>query len=124
MIAGPFESHTLAGRRFVCDGDDDAVIQMNGKTNELKPNGDSSNRVIQARVTGLLEGTNLVFDPENGDVEFLDDLKNKGVPFDYSGTTNDGIIYSGSVVISGELKYSFKNGTVAVTLAGTFEKQG
>ena len=124
MVAGPFESHTLSGRRFVCDADDDAVLQMNGKTNELKPNGDSSTRVIQSRVTGLLEGTNIVFDPANGDVEFLDKLKNDGTTFDYSGTTNDGIIYSGSVVISGELKYSFKNGTVAVTLAGTFEKQG
>lgn len=124
MIAGPFESHTLAGRRFVCDADDDAVLQNNGKNNELKPNGDATNRVIQSRVTGRLEGTNIIYDAAMGDVEFLDDLKDKGEPFDYSGTTNDGVIYSGSVVIEGELKYSFKNGTVAVTLTGTFERQG
>jgi hypothetical protein len=57
-------------------------------------------------------------------VEFLTDLKNKGIPFDYSGTTNDGIIYSGSVVITGDLKYDYKAGTVSTTLMGTFEKQG
>ena len=124
MIAGPFESHTLAGRRFVCDADDDAQIQMNGKSNEVKPAGDATNRVIQTRVPGTLEGTNIVFDPERGDVEFLQDLKDKGAPFDYSGTTNDGIIYSGSVVLTGDLKFSFKNGTVPITLSGTFEKQG
>jgi hypothetical protein len=124
MIAEPFESHTLAGRRFVCDGDDDAVLQLNGENNEMKPNGDSSNRVIQTRTIGTLEGTNLEFDPERGDVEFLQDLKDRGATFDYSGTTNDGTIYSGSVVITGELKFSLKNGTVPVTLSGTFEKQG
>jgi len=124
MLAGPFESHTIAGRRFVCDGDDDAVMQMNGKQNEMKPSGDSSNRVIQSRVPGVLEGTNIVFDPERGDVEFLQDIKDRGATVDYSGTTNDGIIYSGSVVITGDLKFSFKNGTVPITLSGTFEKQG
>jgi hypothetical protein len=124
MEAGPFESHTIAGRRFTCDGDDDAVLQMNGKKNELKPNGDGTNRVTQSRVPGVLEGSNIIFDPEAGDVEFLEDVKNKGKFVDYSGTTNDGVIYSGSVVITGELKFSFKNGTVPVTLSGTFEKQG
>jgi len=124
MIAGPFESHTLSGRRFVCDADDDAQLTMNGKNNEVKPNGDSSNRVIQSRVVGTLEGTNIVFDPERGDVEYLQDLKERGAAFDYSGTTNDGTIYSGSVVLTGDLKFSFKNGTVSITLSGTFEKQG
>ena len=124
MIAGPFESHTLAGRRFVCDGGDDAILQFNGKNNEMRPNGDSTNRVVQSRVVGSLEGTNLVFDIDRGDQEFLQDLKNRGESFDYSGTTNDGIIYSGSVVITGEVKFSHANGTVPITLSGTFEKQG
>jgi hypothetical protein len=124
MNAGPFESHTIAGRRFVCDGDDDAQLQPNGKNNELKPNGDGTNRNTQSRVVGKIEGSNIVYDPEAGDVEFLEDIKNKGKPVDYSGTTNDGIIYSGLVYITGDLKFSFKNGTVPVTLSGTFEKQG
>ena len=124
MIAGPFESHTLAGRRFVCDADDDAILRMNGFDNELKPNGDGTNRVLQSRAVGSIEGTNLEFDPERGDVEFLEELKNKGEHFDYSGTTNDGTIYTGNVVITGELKFSFKNGTVPITFMGTFEKQG
>lgn len=124
MIAGPFESHTIAGRRFVCDADDDAVLQMNGKNNELKPNGDNSNRVLQSRVVGSLEGSNIVFDEATDDEEFLTDIKDRGATVDYSGTTNDGVIYSGSVVITGDLKFSHKNGTVSITLSGVFEKQG
>jgi hypothetical protein len=124
MIAGPFESQTFAGRRFVVDGDDDAVLDMGGKNNEYKANGDNTGRVLQSRAMGTLEGSNLAFDPESGDVEYLVDLKNKGKPFDWSGTANDGTIYSGSVVITGELKFSYKNGTVPVTVSGHFEKQG
>jgi hypothetical protein len=124
MTAGPFESHTLAGRRFACDGEDDAVLNLGGKNNEIVPNGDGTNRNKQTRVVGTLEGTNLIFDPENSDIEYLADLKNGGKLFDYSGTTNDGIIYSGLVQIVDELKFSFKEGTVEITLSGTFEKQG
>jgi hypothetical protein len=124
MIAGPFESHTLGGRRFACDAEDDAVLNLGGRNNEIVPNGDGTTRNKQTRVVGNIEGTNLVFDLENGDVEYLSDLKNGGLLFDYSGTTNDGIIYSGSVQIVDDLKFSFKEGTVEVTLSGSFEKQG
>ncbi len=116
MIAGPFESHTLGGRRFACDADDDAQLTLNGKNSELKPNGDGTSRNTQTRVIGKIEGSNIVFDPEAGDVEYLNELRDKGKPFDYSGTANDGTIYSGSVYLTGDLKFSFKNGTVPVTL--------
>jgi hypothetical protein len=124
MIAGPFESHTLNGRRFVPDGEDSAQLQLNGKSNEVKPAGDGTNRVIQSRIAGTLEGSNLVFDPANGDDDFLQELRNGGKFFDYSGTSNDGIIWAGSVQITGDLKFDYKAGTVSVTLTGTFQKQG
>lgn len=124
MIGGPFTSHTLNGRRFVCDAEDTAQIQPQGRNNEGKPNGDGSIRFTQSRVAGTLEGTNLVFDPANGDDDFLLELKDTGIPFDYSGTANDGTVWSGSCQITGELKFDYKEGTVPVTLTGTFQKQG
>jgi hypothetical protein len=124
MVGGPFSSHTLSGRRFVCDGEDTAQIQIQGRNNEGKPNGDGSIRFIQSRVAGILEGTNLVFDPANGDDDFLLELKDTGEPFDYSGTANDGTVWAGNVQITGELKFDYKEGTVPVTLTGTFQKQG
>lgn len=124
MVGGPFISHTLSGRRFTCDAEDSATIQVQGRNNEAKPNGDGSVRYTQSRVSGVLEGTNLVFDPANGDDDFLNELKESGKPFDYSGTANDGTVWAGSVQITGELKYNYKDGVVPVTLSGIFQKQG
>jgi hypothetical protein len=124
MVGGPFISHTLAGRRFVCDAEDTAQIQPQGRNNEGKANGDGTIRFTQSRVVGTLEGTNLVFDPANGDDDYLMELKETGIPFDYSGEANDGTIWAGSVQITGDLKFDYKEGTVPVTLTGTFQKQG
>jgi len=124
MIGGPFESHVLGGRRFTCDAEDTAQIQLQGKENEGKMNGDGTIRYTQKRVPGILEGTNLIFDPANGDDDYLDELKNKGKPFDYSGTANDGTVIAGTVQITGELKFNYKEGVVPVTLTGMFQKQG
>jgi hypothetical protein len=44
--------------------------------------------------------------------------------FDYSGTANDGVIYSGSMQITDDLKFDFKEGTVSVTMKGHVIKQG
>ena len=124
MIGGPFTSHVLNGRRFVCDADDTAQIQVQGKSNEAKSNGDGSIRFIQSRVPGTLEGTNLVFDPANGDDDYLIELRDSGLPFDLSSTANDGTVWSGSVQITGDLKFDYKEGTVPVTFSGQFQKQG
>ena len=124
MNAGPFESHVIGGRRFVCDAEDTAQLQFQGRDNEVKPNGDGSLRNTQTRVAGTLEGTNLVFDPDNGDDDYLLNVKDEGKFVDYSGTTNDGGVIAGSVQITGELKFDYKTGTVPVTLTGTFQKQG
>jgi len=123
-VGGPFESHTFNGRRFVCDADDDAQIQKQGFSNEVKPNGDGSLRLLKGRVPGTLEGSNIQYDPANGDDDFLVDLKDKKEWINYSGTECDGTVWTGRVQITGDLKFSTKNKTVPVTLTGIFEKQG
>lgn len=124
MIAGPFESHTLGGRRFSCDAEDDTKLKLSGKSNEVKPNGDGSMRVIQKREIASIDGVNLVIDLDNGDDEYLQDLRNSGKMFDYSGTTNDGTVWSGSVQIVDDVEISFKEGTASISLKGNVEKQG
>ena len=124
MIGGPFVSHTIAGRRFTCDAEDTAQIQPQGKTNEGKMNGDGTMRNTQSRVIGTLEGTNLVFDPANGDDDFLLKIRDDGKFVDYSGEANDGTIWAGNIIITGDLKFDYKTGSVPVTFTGTFQKQG
>jgi hypothetical protein len=124
MVAGPFESHTLGGRRFACDAEDAIQMQLSGKSNDVVPNGDGTSRVKQSRVVASIEGANLSFDPDAGDPEYLQELRDSGKPFDYSGTANDGTIYAGSMQITDDLKFDFKEGTVSVTLKGSVQKQG
>jgi len=124
MVAGPFESHIIGGRRFVCDSEDAALLKFQGRENEVKTNGDGSLRNTQKRVPGILEGSNIVFDPESGDDDFLIEKQKAGKFIDYSGTTNDGQVVAGSVQITGELKFNYKEGVVPVTLTGQFQKQG
>jgi hypothetical protein len=81
-------------------------------------------RNTQSRVIGTLEGTNLVFDPANGDDDFLIKVRDEGKFVDYSGTANDGTVWAGNVIITGDLKFDYKAGTVPITLSGTFQKQG
>ncbi len=124
MVAGPFESHTFNGRRFACDAEDDVKLKLSGKNNEVKPNGDGTTRVTQQRTIASLDGINLVIDLDNGDDEFLQDLKDSGEMFDYSGTTNDGVVWSGKMQIVDDMEISFKEGTASVSLQGHLEKQG
>ena len=124
FVGGPFESHTINGRRFVCDADDDAQIQPQGLNNEIKMNGDGSMRLLKGRVAGSLEGTNLCYDPANGDDDFLIEARDSKEMLNYSGTECDGTIWTGLVQITGDLKFSAKNRTVPITLVGTFQKQG
>jgi len=124
FVGGPFESHTIDGRRFVCDSDDDAQLQIQGLGNEVKMAGDGSMRLLKSRVAGTLEGTNLVYDESNGDDDFLIESRDKKEFLNYSGTEVDGTIWTGLVQITGDLKFSAKTKTVPVTLTGTFQKQG
>jgi hypothetical protein len=124
MIGGPFVSHTIAGRRFVCDSEDTAQIQVQGKSNEAKMNGDGTIRNTQSRVPGNLEGSNIIFDPANGDDDFLNKIRDEGKFVDYSGEANDGTIWAGSILITGDLKFDYKEGSVPLTFTGTFQKQG
>jgi hypothetical protein len=124
MLAGPFVSHALGGRRFGCDAEDAVQMQLGGKSNDVVPNGDGTSRVKQSRVVASIEGSNFTFDPENGDPEYLQELRDSGKMFDYSGTTNDGTIYAGSMQITDDLKFDFKEGTVPVTMKGHVTKQG
>jgi hypothetical protein len=124
MIAGPFQSHTFSGRTYKCDAEDDVTITIGGRQNEVVPNGDGTTRVKQTRLVGTMEGINLVCDPATDDMNYLLELQEKGEPFDYSGTTNDGTIWTGKIQISDRPKLSHKEGTMEVTLVGDFEIQG
>jgi hypothetical protein len=80
--------------------------------------------MTKERVPGTLEGSNIYYDSSNGDDDYLRNLRDGKDWIEYSGTECDGIIWTGRVQITGDLKFSTKNKSVPITLTGNFQKQG
>ena len=126
MASGPAESITIAGRRFVCNADDDVNIQLPGWTNEIKMHGDGSSHNAKSRKPGKIDSLNVYIDHERKDLEYLQEQADKHSNLDISLTLCDGIVYAGSMQITGDATAEgTKEGYAPLTLEGpTLEQQG
>jgi hypothetical protein len=126
MAAGPAESLIIAGRRFVCNADDDVNIRLPGFTNEVKMHGDGSAHSSKSRKAGRISSLNLYVNNEENDLEYLQEQMDKHEFLDISLTMCDGTVYAGSMVIVGEsTEEAIKEGWAPIEFEGpTLEKQG
>ena len=124
MASGCVESIVINGRRFTCDAEDTCEITYDGKNNEVKPNGDGTNRVVQSRHPGAIEGLHIVLDEDNDDMEFLKETQDSGEFFDVSATMVNGTVIGGSMQLTDAVKADMKEGTAEITLNGSCEKLG
>lgn len=120
---GPIESLVYDGRRFAVDGESDIERILGGKSNEAKPNGDGTNRVVQSAVVAQANTVPLVIDDARGDQEFLVERQTAGIPKDVTITLASGVIYAGSMVITEPIPVSSKESTAEVSFAGTLFQQ-
>ena len=125
MASGPAESITIAGRRFVCNSDDDVSVQLPGWTNETKMHGDGSAHTSKSRKPGKIDGLNVYIDHERDDLEYLQEQADKHSNLDISLTFCDGTIYAGSMQIVGDsTAEGTKESYAPITLEGAhLEKQ-
>lgn len=122
MAGGPFESIVIAGRRFTCDADDTAEITYPGFENEVKPNGDGTQRLVKSRHMGKIEGLNIVIDNAREDMEFLKEKQDSLDFLSVSGTYVDGTVVSGEMQLTDAVALDSKEMTAEITLEGTLEK--
>lgn len=122
MAGGPIESIVIAGRRFTSDGEDTGKITYPGFDNEVKPNGDGTNRLVKSRHAGKIEGLNLVIDNTRGDMEFLKDKQDSLEFLSVSATLVDGTVVSGEMQVTDAVPLDTKEMTAEVTLEGSLEK--
>jgi hypothetical protein len=125
MASGPAESVTIAGRRFVCNSDDDVSIQLPGWTNEVKMHGDGTAHNAKSRKPGKIDGLNVYASHEDDGLEYLQECADRHENLDISLTLCDGTVYAGSMQITGDsTAEGTKEGFTPVTLEGpTLEKQ-
>ena len=125
-MAGSLVEFSVNGRSFKAAADADGNTKLGGKENEFMANGDGiSGRVVQTVVGWSFTGVNFNIDDENGDLEFLQDIADKGRFVPCKAVYSDGSVRAGSGVVTGEIAVSSFNGTAPLTFegAGKFQLQ-
>lgn len=121
---GPLESITLDNRRFSVDGEANVMLSLGGYTNEIKPNGDGTFRIIKTAKVAKLKACPIVIDNARGDMEFIQERMNLSEPFSAFATEVDGTVWEGSVMISGDPEKSTKESTMEIEVHGQLNRQG
>ena len=118
-MPGSIVEVSVDGRSYKAANDADGATKFGGYENEFQANGDGqTGRLIQTRVGWSFSGAAIAIDDQNGDLEFLENIKALGrfvpIKFVYA----DGTVRSGSGNITGELAVSSMSGTADVTFEG------
>ncbi len=117
-VSGSIESVAIHGRRFAVAADAESQRKLGGFENELQANGDGTGRTVQTRVNWMLDGLSLEIDDDIGDLEFLQDIADRGANGFITITYASGIVYQGTGTVIGELQGSSQNATGSVGLSG------
>lgn len=115
---GAFESIVLDKLRFTCDAEDEPEITLQGFTNEVIPNSDGTVRVKKTRHAGKIESLKIQIDLDRGDLEAVQEMKDRVELIPVSGTLTNGKIVSGEVQITEDEAYNAADGTMEITLEG------
>jgi len=119
---GPIRTVAIGGREFRCPGDATPSIHLGGFTAEYEANGDGKTaRKLMTADTWALIGVVLEADIDNGDWEYLEEVKRSQDDADIVATLGSGDDYSGTGGIVGELSYDSSKATVSCDLRGPGE---
>lgn len=117
-VGGSLESISIRSRNFSATADADAQRKLGGFETEVQANGDGSVRFIKTRVPWSLDGITIDVDDARADQEFLQEIADGNDGVAITMTMASGVTYQAVGTITGEIKYSTKNATAAVTLGG------
>lgn len=123
MASGPIESVTINGRRFAVDGEVDAALALPGYTNEVKANGDRTQRLVKSVKPGRMNALPLIMDDARDDEKFIQEVMdlNIFVPIEITDVNTN--VWSGNGQIVEDPETSKKEGTKEVNLMGDIRKQ-
>jgi hypothetical protein len=112
----------IGGREFDPKGDSNVDYKLAGFENESSANGNGSMHTTQKRKLGGFESLPISIDQDRGDLEYLQDLANKGEPVPMFMTTATQS-YGGDLVIQGTVNANTGEGTAEISALGpNFQK--
>lgn len=119
FVGGPIESISIAGRIFAPAADADVNMKLGGSENEVQQNGNGTGRVIKTAVASMLGGITVAIDADNADQEFLQEVADGNVEVPTTVSYANGSVYSGNMIITGELQVSNQSATASFDMQGS-----
>lgn len=120
-VGGSIIEISLKGRKFSVDGEADVSLALKNFENEFKVNGNGTSRLLRKRVPHMLEGLTLSIDDNQGDLEYLSELNDKGDDltdglFQVTVEMPSGQRYGGRGQIVGDIKFQSGDATAEINL--------
>jgi hypothetical protein len=109
---------SIRARLFSVASDADVSMDLGGYSNETQSNGNGTARIIKTRKTWMLENISVVLDPDNNDLEFLQEIADGNTFVPITIELVSGHVYQGKGIVTGDLKGSTQNTTATITLSG------
>jgi hypothetical protein len=98
-IGGSPVECSLRGRILIPTADCDPKITLGGASNERKPNGNGTSRLIKSTEAGGVEGLKVEIDHIKDDATFLQEIADSDDYVDFSITLKDGSTWGGRATI-------------------------
>lgn len=118
-IDGAMRNLSIQGRGFKVAHDGSGNKNLGGRNNEVAMNGDGSFRVIQTVMPGSFNDLQLVIDDSLGDLEYLQNLADQGLPVPVVTTYASNVSYTGDSVITGEMNKDELTGLASISMQGS-----
>lgn len=118
VIAGPVQDITIDGRRFTVTADNDTERDLGGMTIERMMNADSSSRKKKTPRPWKLSGLAVEVSDARSDQEFLDEVAEKDDDVPITATFANGVTYTGTGSIDGDVVYKSGGATAEISLSG------
>lgn len=117
--AGDIRQLTWFGRELDIKGEDANVnIDLGGYMNEAGINGNGTLHGTQRRKKATVADVPVSLDDDRGDLEFLQEKADSGEAGPLNITLASGVTYSGSMLLTGEIRKGTGDGTASLTWEG------
>lgn len=117
--AGDVRQVTIGGREFDPKGGDGKItIDVGGYVNKAEPTGNGNMALTQNRKLAGFKDLGIYLDDQKKDLEYLQDLVNKGSVVPVNITVVSGVVYSGQLALVGDLAKDYSAGTTDIEMRG------
>lgn len=117
--AGPYKNVSINNRLFTCSADTTPQETPGGRQLEFMPNSDQSTGRVKVNVVGWkVTSVSIIYNDDNEDLEYIQDLCDSNALADLTFTDMDNVTKGASGYITGEVVGNRDTMTIPLTFEG------